>query len=397
MMLADRVSQISASVTLKISAEAKAMRAEGVDILDLSVGQPDFPTPAHVKAAGKKAIDDDKTGYTPNPGTLELKKAIADWLRAEQGLEYDLPEILVSNGAKHSLYNVMMAVVNPGEEVVVPAPYWVSYPEMVKLAGGTLVTPEMPEADGFKMTADRLRAAITPRTKLVLLNSPSNPTGSAYSRPELEALAEVIVEKDVLVVTDEIYSQMVYDGFEFTPFASLGDEVWKRTITVNGASKAFSMTGWRIGFAAGPREIIGAMARLQSHATSNACSISQEAAREAFSGPQDELVRRAEEFCRRRDFLHARVSAWPGVTCHKPEGAFYLFPNVKALYGKASGGETVADSAAMAGYLLREAKVAVVPGVAFGCDDFIRLSYATSMENLEEAASRIEAALAKLE
>jgi aspartate/methionine/tyrosine aminotransferase len=395
-VLSDRVSRIGASATLKISAKAKAMRAEGIDVVDMSVGQPDFETPRHVKAAGHRAIDENKTGYTPNPGTPDVRKAIARWLRTEHGLAYDIREILVSNGAKQSLYNLMMAVVSEGDEVIIPAPYWVSYPEMVELAGGVPVILGTREEDGFRITPDRLRAAISPSTKLLMLNSPSNPTGSAYTRAQLEAIAQVVVEEDILVVSDEIYSQLVFDGFQFTAFASLGEEVRRRTITINGASKAFAMTGWRIGFAAGPELVISSMAKVQSHATSNACSISQEAAREAFEGPQFEITCMAMEFSRRRNFLHQRVCAWPGVSCHRPEGAFYLFPNVSALYGMEYDGVPLRNSYGMAYFLLREARVAVVPGDAFGCDDFIRLSYATSMGNLKKAADRIDEALKKL-
>jgi aspartate/methionine/tyrosine aminotransferase len=396
-VLANRVKRIGASQTLKISAAAKAMQAQGIDVVNMGVGQPDFDTPEHIKEAGRRAIDENKTRYTPNPGTPELRAAIAGWLESEQGLRYDPDgEILVSSGAKHSLFNTMMAILDEGDEAVIPAPYWVSYPEMVTVAGGKSVILRTGEEDGFRLTPNRLRDAITDRTKILFLNSPSNPTGSAYTREQLEGLAEVVVEKDILVVSDEIYSQLVYDDFDFTAFASLGDEVRSRTITVNGASKAFAMTGWRIGFAAGPKEIISSMAKVQSHATSNACSIAQEAARAAFAGPQDEIRRMASEFARRRDYLYERVTAWPDVTCHRPEGAFYLYPNVSSLYGRAFEGKTIAGSQDMASYLLEHALVAVIAGGAFGTDEFIRLSYATSMANLEKAADRIEKAFGEL-
>ncbi len=395
-MFSERVKRVGASATLKISAKAKAMRAQGIDVIDLSVGEPDFSTPRNVREAGKRAIDAGRTKYTLNQGTVELRRAAADWLRREQGLHYDIREILVSTGAKQSLFNLVMALVDEGDEVIIPAPYWVSYPEMVELAGGTPVILSTREEDGFRVTPERLRAAITPSTKLFLLNSPSNPTGAAYTRDQLEALARVVVEEDILVAADEIYSQLVYDDFRFTSFASLGEEVRRRTIVINGVSKAFAMTGWRLGFAAGPEAVISAMAKIQGHVTSNACSVSQEAAREALSGPQFEVHKMAMEFSRRRNYLYQRVSSLPGVSCHRPEGAFYLFPNVSAYYDLEYQGMAMRNSYGLAYFLLKEAAVAVVPGDAFGADDHIRLSYATSMENLAAAMDRISAALGKL-
>ncbi len=395
---APRVSRIGTSATLAIAAEAKAMQAQGIDVISLSVGQPDFHTPDHVKAAGRQAIDDNKTGYTPNPGTLDLRNAIADWLKSQHGIAYEgNGEILVSNGAKHSLYNLMMAVVGKGDEVIIPSPYWVSYPEMVEIAGGTPVILETSEDQGFRLTPERLLEAITDKTRILFMNSPSNPTGSAYTREQLAAIAKVVVEKDILVVSDEIYSQLTYDGLEFAAFASLGQDVWDRTITVNGVSKAFSMTGWRIGFAAAPKPIISAMAKVQSHATSNACSIAQEAAAEAFNGSQEIVAEWAKEFAARRDYLYGRISQWAGVSCHRPEGAFYLYPNVRSLYGRCHEGEPIRNSQELAKCLLRKANVAVIPGEAFGTDDYIRLSYATSMAKLEEAANRIERVFGELE
>ncbi len=395
-MFSDRVKRVGASATLKISAKAKAMRRQGIDVIDLSVGEPDFPTPRNVKEAGRRAIDADKTRYTLNQGTVELREAAAGWLRREQGLHYDIREILVSTGAKQSLFNLVMALVDEGDEVIIPAPYWVSYPEMVELAGGTPVILATREEDGFRVDPERLRAAVTPSTKLLLLNNPSNPTGAAYTREHLEALGRVVVEEDILVAADEIYSRLVYDDFRFTSFASLDEEVRRRTVVINGVSKAFAMTGWRLGFAAGPEPIIAAMAKIQGHVTSNASSISQEAAREALSGPQFEVHKMAMEFSRRRNYLYQRVSALPGVSCHRPEGAFYLFPNVSAYYGLEHEGTPMRNSYGLAYFLLKEAAVAVVPGDAFGADDHVRLSYATSMENLSAAMDRISAALGKL-
>ena len=395
-MLSNRVKRIGTSATLKIAAKAKAMRAEGINVIDLSVGEPDFPTPRHIKEAGKKAIDENKTKYTLNQGTLELREAISFWLRREHGLQYSIREIIVSSGAKHALYNLIMALVDEGDEVIITSPFWVSYPEMVELAGGTPVILSTKEEEGFKVKPERLRTAISPSTKLFILNNPSNPTGSAYTREELEALAQVIVEEDIFVVADEIYSQLVYDGFHFSSFASLGEEVRRRTIVINGVSKAFSMTGWRIGFAAGPETIISAMAKVQSHATSNPSSVSQAAAVEAFKGPQFEVKRMVTEFSRRRNYLLQRINSIPGISCRKPEGAFYIFPNFSSYYSMEYEGMPIRNSFGMAYFLLKEAKVAVVPGEPFGSDDHIRISYAASMDEIKEAVERIKEALSKL-
>jgi aspartate/methionine/tyrosine aminotransferase len=393
---ADRINLIGSSPTLKVAAKAKALKEQGVDVIDLSVGEPDFATPAHIKEAGKRAIDENHTKYTANEGILPLRKAIARQLQEEHGLEYDPGQIIVSNGAKHSLYNAMMAVVNRGEEVLIPAPYWVSYPEMVKLADGNPVVLRTREEDGFRLTAAQLREAINASTRAVILNNPSNPTGSGYTKDELQELAEVIVEEDILCVADEIYGKLMYDGLRFTRFATLGEEVKKRTITIDGVSKAYSMTGWRIGWAAGPKDIIAAMAKVQSHATSNPASVSQYAALEAYKGPQYEISKMAAEFEKRRNFVVYKLQSLPGVSCPMPRGAFYAFPNVSSFYDKEHDGVPIRNSYGMAYFLLKHANVAIVPGDAFGADEFIRLSYATSMVNLQEAMSRITGALAML-
>lgn len=395
-MLSERVRMVGASATLQISERAKALKAQGKDVIDLSVGEPDFPTPVHIREAARLAIEAGKTRYTANPGTPELRRAIAGWLERCYGVAYRPEELLVSNGAKHSLYNLVMALVDPGDEVLVPAPYWVSYPEMVKLAGGVPVVLPTSQAHGFRLDPAALAAAVTPRTRLLFLNNPSNPTGAAYDRAQLEALARVVVDKQLMVAADEIYANLVYAGFRFTSFAALGDAVRARTVLINGVSKAFSMTGWRIGFAAGPEPVIKAMSRLQSHATSNACSISQEAARAAFEGPMDEVARMTVEFQRRRDFMLGRLGRLPGVSCPTPEGAFYVFPRVEALFSRPYKGKPLADSTGLALFLLEEAQVAAVPGSAFGAEGFLRLSYATSMENLVKSMDRIEEALSRL-
>jgi len=396
-MISKRISSIGASETLRISAKAKELASRGVDVLDLSVGEPDFATPQNVKAAGKRAIDENRTKYTPSPGLPDLRKAIAEKLRGDNGVEYAPDEIIVSSGAKQSLYNAFMAILNEGDEVVVPAPYWVSYLPQVMLAGGRPVVFEMREEDGFKLTLEALKAAITPRTKAVIINSPSNPTGAAYSRQELDALCATAVMEGLLIVADEIYEKLVYDGFKFTSVASLGEALKERTILINGVSKSHSMTGWRLGYAAGPREIVSAMNKVQSHSTSNASSISQIAAIEALRGPQAEVARMVAEFEKRRNYILGELKRIPGLSLVEPKGAFYVFPNCSAYYGKApAGGKTITGSVALGEFLMDVAHVAVVPGAAFGNDRCIRLSYATSMEDLKKAARRVAEAFAGL-
>jgi aspartate/methionine/tyrosine aminotransferase len=395
-MISEKVQRIGASPTLKISAKAKAMRAEGIDVIDLSVGEPDFPTPENIKEAGVKAIRDNFTKYTESDGILSLRKAIAKRLKEDFGLEYGPKQIIVSAGAKSSLFHLVQALVDEGEEVIVPAPYWVTYPECVALAKGKPVIIKTREEDGFLLTPEALKASISPATKAVILNNPSNPTGGAYTKDRLLALAEVVKGEDVYVIADEIYSSLVFDNFKFTSFASLGEDIKKKTIVINGVSKSYSMTGWRIGFAAGPAEVIDGMSKIQSHTTSNACSISQKASLEAYDGPQYEVQKMVAEFQRRRNYCLMRLATVPGLSCFKPQGAFYLFPNVKSFYDKEANGAKIRNSYGMAYYLLKEARVAIVPGDAFGADDHIRLSYATSMTNLEKSMDRIVEALARL-
>ena len=395
-MISEKVQRIGASPTLKISAKAKAMKDEGIDVIDLSVGEPDFPTPANVKDAGIQAIRDDFTKYTSSDGILPLRKAVAKRLKEDFGLEYAPKEIIVSAGAKSSLFHLVQALVDEGEEVIVPSPFWVTYPECVSLAKGKSVVVPTREEDGFLLTPEALKAAISPATKALILNNPSNPTGAAYTRDQLMALAEVVRGEDIYVVADEIYAGLVYDNFKFTSFAALGEDIKKKTVIVNGVSKSYSMTGWRIGFAAGPAEIIDGMSKIQSHTTSNACSIAQKAALEAYDGPQHEVQRMVSEFQRRRNYCLMRLAAVQGMSCFKPQGAFYLFPNVRSFYDKEANGARIRNSYGLAYYLLKEARVAIVPGDAFGADDYIRLSYATSMANLEKSMDRIIEALARL-
>lgn len=395
-MLSERAKKIEISATLQIAAKAKSMQLNGTDIIDLSVGEPDFHTPENVKSAAKKAIDSNLTKYTSNEGILELKKAIINQLKKDQNLDYTPSQIIVSNGAKHSLYNSMMALLNDGDEVIIAKPYWVSYPEMVLLANGRPVFIEALEENSFRITPEQLEEAITPKTKAFILNNPSNPTGCAYPKQELEKLALVILDKNIIVISDEIYGKLVYDNFQFHSFASLGSDIKNRTVLVNGVSKAYSMTGWRIGYAAGNPDIIEAMGKIQSHSTSNPCSISQMASLEAISGPQTEIAKMLSEFQKRRDYVISKLESIKNISFVKPEGAFYLFPNVSYYYNKIFQGNQILNSYDLAYYLLKHAEVAAVPGEAFGTDNFIRISYATSMENIIKGMDRIISAFEQL-
>jgi len=396
-MVSERIKHIGVSPTMKIAAKAISLKAEGRDIIDFSVGEPDFPTPEFIKEAAHKAIAENKTKYTINSGILPLRQAIAQKLADDNGLEYDpLTQIIVSNGAKQSLYNVLQTIVNPDDEVIIPAPYWVSYPEMVRLANGKPVIVNVKEENGFRLTADELRNAISANTRALILCNPSNPTGAAYTKEDLEALAEVIEGEDLFVIADEIYEKLVFENFQFTSFASLSPSIKQKTIIINGVSKAYSMTGWRIGYAAGPADIINGANKIQSHSTSNASTISQWASLAALTGPPFEINRMVAEFEKRRNYLIHRLEGIPGISCHKPEGAFYTFPNISSYFGKEYQGVYIRNSYGLAYYLLREAGVALVPGAAFGAEGFIRISYSTSMENIEEGLNRISEALRKL-
>jgi len=389
-VISRRIRELSPSPTLAITAKAKKMRVEGVDVIGFGAGEPDFDTPAFIKNAAKKALDAGLTKYTPTSGTQDLKEAVCLRLKRENHLEYSPHEILVSCGAKHSIFNAILALCDEEDEVILPAPYWVSYPEMVKVAGGRSVIVSAPEEKDFKITPDQLRAVLTPKSKVLILNSPSNPTGMLYTRKELEGLAEVIVEKGLVVISDEIYDKLIYDGQTYTSLAVLGDAVKRLTLTVNGMSKAYSMTGWRIGYTAGPREIIQAMSNLQDHSTSNPNSIAQAASVEALRGNGDDLNRMVQEFQKRRDVMVEKVNAIPGLSVRKPQGAFYCFVNVRGLFGKKSNGQTIENSFILTELLLAQARVAVVPGSVFGDDGFIRLSYATSLKNIDEGLKRLE-------
>ncbi|MCJ8281600.1 MAG: pyridoxal phosphate-dependent aminotransferase [Rivularia sp. ALOHA_DT_140] len=381
MKLAARISQVSPSLTLAIAAKAKAMKAEGIDVCSFSAGEPDFDSPVHVKAAAKKALDEGKTKYGPAAGEPKLRQTIADKLRRENNLNYQAENIIVTNGGKHSLFNLMQALVEPGDEVIIPAPYWVSYPEMVKLVGGNPVIVMADEKTGYKIKPEALRSAITPKTKLFVLNSPSNPTGMVYTPEEITALAEVIVEKDILVVSDEIYEKILYDGAKHLSIGSLNEEIFARTIVSNGFAKGYSMTGWRLGYLAAPVELIKAAQTVQGHSTSNVCTFAQYGAIAALEESQDCVEEMRQAFAERRKVMLDRINAIPGLSCVKPDGAFYLFPDIS---------QTGLKSLDFCKTLLEEHQVAVIPGVAFGADNNIRLSYATDMATIEKGMDRLE-------
>jgi aspartate/methionine/tyrosine aminotransferase len=396
-MVANRVNEIAVSETMHIAAEAKKLKAEGVDVINLSMGEPDFPTPNNIKEAGKTGIEENHTRYTINSGTVELRTAIQAKLKRDNHLEYKLNEIIVSSGAKQSCYNAILTTVNPGDEVIIPSPYWVSYPAMVNLAGGKVIVIETNEKNGFRINPEQLAKAVTPKTKMFILCNPSNPTGSAYNKIELEALAEVAEKGNFYILADEIYEKMVYDDFEFFSFATIAPQLRNRIILVNGISKSYAMTGWRIGYTAANEHIIEGMNKIQSHSTSHPSSVSQFAAIEALTGPQYVINEMFVEFRKRREFLFNELVSIKGITCYKPEGAFYLFPNISAFMHKHSNVLQVENSFDFAMHLLYEAHIAVVPGNAFGADGHLRISYATSMDNLKEAVIRLRKALAKLE
>jgi len=394
--LASRVAKVKPSETLAITAKANALRAQGRDVIGFGAGEPDFDTPDHIKQAAIRAIEAGFTKYTPVGGTDELKDAIIAKLKTDNRLEYKRSQVVVSCGAKHTLYNLAQALFEEGDEVIIPAPYWVSYPDIVVLAVGTPVILNTLEKDGFKMKPEQLKASITGRTRAVIFNGPSNPTGAAYSPDELKALAAVLADTDIFAISDDIYEKILYADFPFANLAMAEPRLKDRTIVVNGVSKAYAMTGWRIGYAAGPEEIIGAISKIQSQNTSNPTSISQKASVAALAGDQQVVSMMVAEFKKRKDYIVDALNDIPGIFCPMPEGAFYVFPNVSALYGRSYEGKKISNSTEFIEYLLDGANVATVPGVAFGSDDHIRLSYATSLKNIEEGVRRIKDAVAKL-
>lgn len=389
MYLSEKVKNISPSSTLAIDSKFKQMKADGIDVVGFGTGEPDFDTPDYIKQAAIEAIQSGKTKYTPAAGTMELRKAICEKFQRENGLHYEPSQIIVSNGAKHSLVNTFMAILNPGDEVIIPAPFWVSYPEMVKIADGVPVVIETKEADEFKFTAEEFERAITPKTRALVLNSPSNPTGMVYTEEELRAIADVAVKHGIYVVSDEIYEHLIYEG-KHVSIASFNDEIKELTIIINGVSKTYAMTGWRIGYSASNPAIAKIMANLQSHASSNPNSIAQAATVAALSGGEEEIAFMKAEFQKRRDYMVERINHIPGVSCRNPHGAFYVVMNISALKGKTLGGKLIQTSDDFADVLLEQARVALVPCSGFGADDFVRWSYATSMENIKEGLDRLE-------
>ena len=379
--ISQRAASLSPSLTLAIDSKAKQMKAEGQDVVGFGAGEPDFDTPQHIKDAAAKALADGFTKYTPASGIPELRQAIADKHKRENGLTYKPSQIIVSCGGKHSCYNVIMATCEPGDEVIIPAPYWLSYPEMVKLAGATPVILETTDKTEFKLTPERLRAAITPRTRLFILNSPNNPTGSVYTPDEIKALGDVCVEKGILIMSDEIYERLLYDGAIHKSVASFSQAHCEHTIIVHGFAKGWSMTGWRLGWCAAPEPIAKAIDAIQSHSTSNATSFAQKGAVAALTGPQDHLPKWLAEFSRRRGYAWKKLNSIPGISCVNAKGAFYLFPNIAG---------TGLKSTEFCARLLEAEKVAAVPGIAFGADDYLRVSYATSMANNEKGLDRID-------
>lgn len=386
---------VQASTTLAIDAMFKQMKSDGIDVIGFGAGEPDFNTPDNIKAAAHRVIDENKTRYTPAAGIMELRKAVCKRLKEDCGLEYEPAQVVVASGAKHSIFIALQVLLNPGDEVILPAPFWVSYYEMIKMAGGVPVVVTAAEEDDFKITAEKLAAAITPNTKAMILNNPSNPTGMMYTKAELEAIADVCVENDIYVISDEIYYSLVYDDREFTSFASLSEKAKELTIIVNGVSKSYAMTGWRIGYTVSNAQIAKVMSNYLSHSTSAPSSVSQWAAVEALDGPQERVFAMRDEFALRRDYIVERMNQIAGVSCLKPEGAFYVMMNIEKLIGRKFGDITVTDSDSFAKAFLEQGLVAVVPCTGFGAANFVRWSYATSMENIKEGLDRLEKFLAQ--
>jgi len=397
MKLASRAEKLKPSATLLITAKAKALRAEGIDVIGFGAGEPDFDTPENIKHIAVSAINDGFTKYTAVGGIDERKEAIIASLSEDYGLDYDKSEIIVSCGAKHTLYNLTQVIIEEGDEVIIPAPYWVSYPAQVSLAGGKPVIIETTEESGFKIEPDELKEKINQKTKVLILNFPSNPTGATYSEDDLNIIAEIAIDSGLIIISDEIYHKILYDSITHTPIATLGDDVKNSTILVNGVSKTYSMTGWRIGYSAGDKAVTSAMSKLQGQSTSNPVSISQMAAVEALMGSQDDVSKMVREFEERKNYITKRLNEVPDVRCFSPQGAFYVFPNISRFFGKGYDGKEIENSVDFTEFLLEEAKVAVIPGIEFGSDDHVRISYAVSMEDIKKGIDRIEEAVEKLE
>ncbi len=396
MELSKRSQAIKPSATLSINTRAKELRASGIEIINFGVGEPDFPTPDHIKEAAIRAIRENFTRYTPVGGIPELKDAIIGMFEQDYGLLYQPAEVLVSCGGKHAIYNLAQALLNDDDEVIIPAPYWVSYPDIVRLAGGRSVIVQTREEDGFKIQQEKLREAITPRTKLLILNTPSNPTGSVYTKKELESIVEVVLEHKLFVLSDDIYNKITFDDSGWASIVSIDPAMKELTILLNGVSKTYSMTGWRIGYIAGPGPIISACTKIQSQSTSNPNSIAQKAAIAALNGPQEKVAEMVKAFSQRRDYIVERLKKIPFVTFYPPQGAFYIFPNFSRYYGRRHDGKVIKNSIDLASYLMEEAKLALVPGSAFGDDRCLRFSFALSMESIEKGLDQLESALKNL-
>lgn len=391
--ISNKLKSIQPSVTLAITAKAKSLKAQGVDIIGFGAGEPDFRTPKHIREAAIDAIENESIGYTAASGMDSLKQAICDKLKRDNNLEYTKEQIVVSNGAKHSLFNTLSAICNPGDEVIVPNPYWVSYPELIRLVGAKPVFVECPEEAEFKYTVEALEKAITENTKAIILNTPNNPTGTAYKEEDLKAIADLAVKNNIYVISDEIYEKLLYEG-NHKSIASFNESIKDLTIVVNGVAKAYAMTGWRIGYTACNKEIAKTMSNFQSHATSNPNTIAQYATIAALNAPEDSLNEMIDAFRERRDYMVDKINSIDNLSCLKPQGAFYVMVNISKLLGKTMGGKVINTSIDFADYLLENAKVAVVPGIGFGNDKYIRLSYATSLENIKDGLDRIEKAIA---
>ena len=394
--LASRMDSVSPSLTLAITAKAKALKAAGENVISFGVGEPDFNTPEHIVGAAKRALDQGFTKYTPSSGLPALRKAIKEKFQKDNELDYDVSQIIVSGGAKHSVFNVCFALIDEGDEVIIPAPYWLTYPEAVKVSGGVPVYVECKKENGFKMTAADLEKAVTPKTKMLIFNSPNNPTGAVYTKEEIYAIAAVCEKHEIFVLADEIYEELIYDGAEHFSIARCSEKMKDLTVTVNGVSKSYAMTGWRIGYLGAPTDVAKAIDSFQSHSTSNACSISQYAAIEALSSPKEEVEKMVNIFAKRREKILSLLAKIPNVVAVQPQGAFYVMLDVGGLYGKRYRGQTLTDSISFAAALLEGEKVAVVPGVSFGADDCIRLSYSLSEKDLEEGVARIGRFIAEL-
>ncbi|MBX4269419.1 pyridoxal phosphate-dependent aminotransferase [Clostridium estertheticum] len=390
MVLSKKADKISTSLTLDITAKAKKMKADGIDVIGFGAGEPDFNTPKNIREAAIKAINEGMTKYTAASGIIELKQAIIKKLKKDNSLNYITDQIIVSTGAKQCLANVFQAILNPGDEVIIGAPYWVSYPELVKLSDGVPVFVETEESNKFKLTITNLNRAITSKSKAIILNSPNNPTGTVYSREELMNIAEFAKINNLIIISDEIYEKLLYAANDHISIASLSEDAYLRTIVINGLSKAYAMTGWRVGYAAGSKEIIALMSNIQSHTTSNPNSIAQYASVEALSGEQDDMHSMIKQFKLRRNYMVKRINSINNLSCIEPEGAFYVMVNISNIFNKLIDGKVIKDSISFSKLLLEKEKVAVIPGIAFGAENFIRLSYATSMENIKQGLDRIE-------